>query len=85
MIEMIIAGDSVVNRYYFVCGYVHKSKEDYRICDYCLQHKCWISLPKPVIYRYEYMPTILDKFAMGVSANRMLWKDRKLIMITQRN
>ena len=38
MIKMIVAGDSrksvLLNR-----GYIHESKEDYRICDYyCLQH-----------------------------------------------
>jgi len=45
MIKMIVAGDSrksvLLNR-----GYIHESKEDYRICDYyCLQHKHWLSVP----------------------------------------
>ena len=51
---MIKVSDSVVNRYCYVCGYVHENKEDYRICDYCLQHKRWVSLPKPVYYRYGF-------------------------------
>ncbi len=51
---MINVNDSVVNRHCYVCGYVHESKEDYRICDYCLQHKRWVYLPRPVYYRYGF-------------------------------
>lgn len=57
---MIDVSDSVVNRYCYVCGYVHESKEDYRICDCCLQHKRWVSLPKPVYYRYGFAKRLVS-------------------------
>lgn len=57
---MINVKDSVVNRYCYVCGYVHESKEDYRICDYCLEHKRWVYLPKPVYYRYGFAKRLVS-------------------------
>ena len=57
---MINVKDSVVNRYCYVCGYVHESKEDYRICDYCLEHKRWVSLPKAVYYKYGFAKRLVS-------------------------
>lgn len=45
---MINANDSVVNWHCYICGYIHESKEDYRIYDFCLKPNRWVFLPKPV-------------------------------------
>ena len=57
---MINANDSVVNRHCYICGYIHESKEDYRVCDYCMQHKRWIYLPKPVYYRFGFAKRLVS-------------------------